>query len=67
MTQEEILRYARAGILHERHFCQEMREKVLSLVDAYGETARKLADDYKRDIADLDAKLKELDKLAGKE
>lgn len=67
MTQEEILRYARSGILTERHFCVEMRNKALGLVITYGEAAQRLADDYKRDIADLDAKLKELEKLAGKE
>ena len=67
MTQQEILRYARSGIRAERRFCLEMLEKALELVSTYGEAAQNLADYYEHNIADLDAKLKELEKLTNEE
>lgn len=74
MTNQEILAYARKGILSDRRFCAEMRDKALEAsktyeaVDkTYSEAIRKLADAFQHDIDALETKLKELECVSSKE
>lgn len=74
VTNQEILAYARKGILSDRRFCAEMRDKALeaaknyeALDKTYSEATRKLADAFQRDIDALETKLKELECVSGKE